>query len=60
MAPQDYREYEGRRLPWRRRIVDLPDQAPTEVLLRNIVVDTPLPDALFTRHNLKVQRFPSF
>jgi hypothetical protein len=60
VSPQDIREYEGRSLPQRRRIIIPPDPGVTEILLRNVLMDPILPDRLFTHHNLRVQRFPRF
>jgi hypothetical protein len=60
VSPVDVRDYGDRRLPVRRRISAPPDDGVTELVLRNLVLDPVLPESLFTRHNLRVQRFPSF
>lgn len=59
VAPGDVREYDGRWLPTRRR-VERPGEASGELILRNLVLDPLLPDALFTRKTLLQGRFPSF
>jgi hypothetical protein len=56
----DFGEFDGRRLPERRRIESPPGRPPLVLELRNAVVEPPLPDSLFTRRSLIVQRFPSF
>ena len=60
VSPEDIREYGDRLLPERRRILTPPDTGYTELILRNLDVDPVLPDSLFTQHNLRLQRFPSF
>jgi hypothetical protein len=60
VAPADVRQYEGRWLPERRKFEMLPEQEQGELILRNLMIDPQLPDRLFTEHNLKIQRFPSF
>lgn len=60
VSPADIRDYGDRRLPVRRRISTPPDDGVTELVLRNLVLDPVLPESLFTRHNLRVQHFPSF
>ena len=59
VSPDDVRLREGRWLPVERHI-HTEDGEPTSLVLRNIRVDATLPDKLFTRHNMLVQRFPSF
>lgn len=56
----DFGEFDGRRLPERRRIESPPGRPPLVLELGNAVVEPPLPDSLFTRKSLIVQRFPSF
>ncbi len=60
LSPDDPREFGDRRLPVRRRIATPPHPGVTELILRNVMLDPELPDRLFTKHNLRVQRFPSF
>jgi hypothetical protein len=60
ISPNDIREFAGRILPGRRRIVHSPSGRVSELRLVNAMVDISLPDRLFTKHNLRVQRFPSF
>ncbi len=60
VSPADIREYGKRRLPVRRRISSPPADGVTELVLRNLILDPVLPDSMFTHHNLRVQRFPSF
>jgi len=59
ISPEDIREFAGRPLPSRRRIVT-PSGYVSELRLAQAMVDISLPDSLFTHHNLRVQRFPSF
>ena len=47
-------------LPAQRRIQSLPSGPDVELTLRNLMIHPDLPDRLFTEHNLRVQRFPSF
>ena len=60
ISPADVVDFGGRRLPVRRRIVTPPTAGVTELTLVNLLLDPELPDRLFTTHNLRVQRFPSF
>ena len=59
IAPDDVRAYQGRLLPKLTRITT-PDGEVTELRLRNALVDPPLPEEIFTEHNLWVKRFPYF
>jgi hypothetical protein len=59
VSPQDVRRYGSRWLPARRR-VRTADGREAEIVLRNVLVDPELPKGLFTKHTLRVQRFPSF
>ena len=59
IAPDDVRAYQGRLLPKLTRIIT-PDGEVTELRLRNALVDPPLPEEIFTEHNLWVKRFPYF
>jgi hypothetical protein len=58
--PEEARKYEDRWLPAQRRIQSLPSGPDVELTLRNLMIHPDLPDRLFTEHNLRVQRFPSF
>ncbi len=57
--PDDVQAYQGRLLPKLTRIAT-PDGEVTELRLRNALVDPPLPEEIFTEHNLWVKRFPYF
>jgi hypothetical protein len=59
VSPQDVRRYGSRWLPARRRVWTA-DGREAEIVLRNVLVDPGLPKGLFTKHTLRVQRFPSF
>ncbi|MFQ5515192.1 MAG: outer membrane lipoprotein-sorting protein [Myxococcota bacterium] len=60
VSPADIREYDGRKLPVRRRIVTPPDGGTTVLSLVNLMAEPELPANLFTSQNLRVQRFPGF
>jgi hypothetical protein len=60
ISPDDIRDWGGRLLPVRRRIVTPPGSEVTELILHNLLADLELPANLFSTHNLRVQRFPSF
>ena len=60
VSPEDVRDYEGRLLPGRRRILMPPDPGVTVVRLLKVMSDPILPERLFTKHGLRVQRFPGF
>jgi hypothetical protein len=58
--PGDMDLYGDRLLPRRLLIETPPSPGATELTLHNALVDPVLPDRLFTKHNLRVQRFPHF
>ncbi|MFI5315072.1 MAG: outer membrane lipoprotein-sorting protein [Myxococcota bacterium] len=58
--PEDYREVEGRRLPFRRVAHRWADGGETEIVLQRVVESSNLPDGLFSTLNLRVQHFPRF
>ena len=60
VSPKDVRLFEGRYLPMRRRLEVSPSGLTAEVILRNLMIDPPLPDHLFSKQSLLTQRFPSF
>ncbi len=60
VSPKDVRIYEGRYLPIRRRLEVTPAGVTVEVFLRNLMIDPPLPDQLFSKQSLLTQRFPKF
>jgi hypothetical protein len=60
VRPEAAHRYEDRWLPEQRRIQSLPTGPEVELTLRNLMIQPALPDRLFTEHNLRVQRFPSF
>jgi hypothetical protein len=60
VSPNDVRRFDGRYLPVRREIEILTDGAKAELVLRNLMIDPPLPDQLFSEQSLITQRFPSF
>lgn len=67
ISPDEIGDFGERRLPVRRRIVMSASLDPetdkpriVELILRNLVLEPNLPDWLFTKHNLRVQHFPSF
>lgn len=60
IAPADYQELHGRRLPMRRTARSWGTSGETELLLKTIVPTPELPDELFSNRNLVVQRFPEF
>jgi hypothetical protein len=59
VSPADVRRYGERWLPARRRITSGARGPETELWLRSVVFDPVLPDTLFTRQSLLVQRFPA-
>jgi hypothetical protein len=60
VSPRDVRRFDERYLPVRRRVEILTDGAEAELVLRNLMIDPPLPDQLFSKQSLITQRFPSF
>lgn len=58
--PEDFREVEGRRIPFRRVARTWPDTGPTEIVLLHQLETADLPDDLFSSLNLKKQHFPEF
>jgi len=60
IAPEDYAERDGRRLPLRRIARGWADNGETELLLKNVLATPELPDELFSHRNLVAQRFPDF
>ena len=60
ISPADLRDYHGRLLPARRRVVVLPRGQVTEIRLHNFLEAPELPDRLFRRQALHAQRFPHF
>ncbi len=60
VSPNDVRSYDGRSLPIRRRLEVTPTGMTAEVFLRNLMIDPPLPDQLFSKQSLLTQRFPTF
>jgi len=58
--PEDFRDIEGRRVPFRRTAVTWPDTGPTEIVLVHALETPDLPDDLFSALNLKKQHFPEF
>ncbi len=60
IAPTDYQEHHGRRLPMRRIARSWGDSGETELVMRNVLPTPELPDELFSNRNLVVQRFPEF
>jgi hypothetical protein len=59
VSPRDIGSFDDRHLPTRRR-VELADGSTAELFLRNLMIDPPLPDQLFSKQSLQTQRFPSF
>ena len=57
--PAAVQQVEGRWLP-DRWLVTTADGERAELILHNRLVDVELPANLFTKHNLRVQRFPTF
>jgi hypothetical protein len=60
IAPEDYKEFDGRRLPVRRTAHSYADSGTTELVLKNVLPTSDLPDELFSHRNLIAQRFPDF
>jgi hypothetical protein len=60
VSPEDVRLFDDRYLPVRRRVEIPTDDTTAEVVLRNLMIDPPLPDQLFSKQSLITQRFPSF
>jgi hypothetical protein len=60
VSPSDVRRFDDRYLPVRRRVEMLGEKATAEILLRNLMINPPLPDQLFSKQSLITQRFPSF
>jgi hypothetical protein len=58
--PEDFREVDGRRLPFRRTARSWPDTGPTEIVLVAALETPDLPDNLFSAMNLTRQHFPKF
>jgi hypothetical protein len=59
VSPEEVHLYDDRYLP-RRRTIELPDGDKAELLLRNLMINPPFPDQLFSEQSLRTQRFPSF
>jgi hypothetical protein len=57
-GPKDYTEFDGRRLATRRIAHSYADSGQVELVLRNVLPTSDLPDELFSHRNLLVQRFP--
>jgi len=60
IAPEDYAEHDGRRLPMRRTAHSWGDAGQTELVMKSVLPTPDLPDELFSHRNLLVQRFPEF
>jgi len=58
--PEDFRDVEGRRVPFHRVARTWPDSGPTEIALLHVLETADLPDDLFSSLNLKKQHFPEF
>ena len=58
--PGDIRDYGDRKLPSRRLIFSPSAREPLELVLRNLLDEPEFPRKFFTKHNLRVQRFPTF
>ena len=57
--PEDFREVDGRRLPFKRVVRSWPDDGPSEIALVHALETPDLPDNLFSSLNLRKQRFPN-
>jgi hypothetical protein len=60
VSPADVRRFDDRYLPVRRQVRTSSNGNRVEVFLRNLMIDPPLPDQLFSKQILITQRFPSF
>jgi hypothetical protein len=60
VSPGDVQRFDDRYLPVRRRIQFFGDGTTADLILRNLMIDPPLPDQLFSKQSLITQRFPSF
>jgi hypothetical protein len=60
VSPKDVRMFDGRYLPTHRRLEVSPGDLTAEIFLRNLMIDPPLPDQLFSKQSLLTQRFPTF
>jgi hypothetical protein len=60
VSPHDVRQFDDRFLPVRRQVHGSGDASKVELVLRNLMIDPPLPDQLFSKQSLITQRFPSF
>ena len=58
--PEDFRDVDGRRLPFHRTARTWPDTGPTEIVLLAALETPDLPDNLFSALNLTRQHFPKF
>jgi hypothetical protein len=58
--PGDFRDVEGRRMPFKRLARSWPDKGITEIELRRVLETPDLPDNLFSSLNLRKQHFPEF
>jgi len=58
--PEDFKDVEGRRVPFHRIARSWPDTGPTEINLLHALETADLPDNLFSALNLKKQHFPEF
>lgn len=60
IAPGDYQEHDGRRIPMRRTARTWAAPGETEMVLVSLLATPDLPDELFSHRNLVVQRFPEY
>lgn len=60
VSPEDVKLFDDRYLPTRRQLLRLTDDTTGELVLRNLMIDPPFPDQLFSKQSLITQRYPSF